>query len=84
MHLAQQFVSNQSLTCWFMSPELVQPMSGSISRAASCSNCRSQRCDFARPDCVAVFAGQLMRANILVFLICEPANPAADGRGSRI
>jgi hypothetical protein len=55
--IAASFVAKDSFTCVRVSAELVQPISGSISRGLSASISMTQRPVFACPDWVAVLAG---------------------------
>src|SRR5208283_4598287 len=59
--IASSLETNFSLTCAFMSPELVQPISGSITRGSSGSYSSDQSC-LDWPCCIALFAGLKMRA----------------------
>src|SRR4029078_8609429 len=59
---ASSLVSKYSVSCCFMSPEEVHPISGSI--ACGCSGSYSSRHSlvWARPDCIAFLAVLKMRA----------------------
>src|SRR5215208_4666044 len=63
--MASSLESNQSLTCWRVSPELVHPISGSISRALAWSNSRRQSLVRPRPDCMAFLNSLKIRAVIV-------------------
>src|ERR1043165_7639104 len=51
-------------TCWRVSAELVQPISGSIVRGRSGTNSNTHSREAALPCCIAVLAGLKMRADI--------------------
>src|SRR4051812_24373555 len=51
-----------------MSDELVQPISGSCSRAEEGSNSSTQSLVLAMPDCMADFVGRKMRASMILVL----------------
>src|ERR1700744_4166952 len=59
---ASSLVSKCRVSCCFMSPEEVQPISGSIARGCSGSYSRRHSLVWARPDCIAFLAGLKMRA----------------------
>src|SRR5215203_1354766 len=63
--MASSFESKKSRICCRVSPELVQPMSGSISRGLSSSNTRVHSLARAMPDCMAFLGCLKIRTGIL-------------------
>src|SRR5579863_2332652 len=58
---ASSLVSKRSVSCCFISPELVQPINGSTTRGCSGSKSSCHSLVWAVPDCIAFLAGLKMR-----------------------
>src|SRR5258708_7405768 len=90
--MASSLESNRSRTCCRVSDELVHPMSGSTALGEACSKSSTHDLVLAVPDCIAVLAGQYMRAVVMnggtLRLVCGtwhtgtgPAVKAAQAEG---